>query len=223
MATDTSRPVVPPEHEAPRPSMTRTVVATVAAVVVTGFVIAWFYGVTEVYGPWTEPVGQRLLVVLAAAILPGLLLAWAIRLLTLRAGRHPLTSWLVAPLAVLAVAGASYGASELGGRAYQSDTAASVAACSAADLALLDGLPVPGIIQTPMGDPDGRCMAVVTVQGGPVAAMNRVDAAMATAGWTTTDPSATQRTYTKDGQVITVTMLESTSSGTDVRLTVPAG
>lgn len=223
MATGTSRPVVPPEHEAPRPTTTRAVVATVTALVVTGAVVAWFYGVTEAYGPWTEPLGQRLLVVLAAAVLPGLLLAWAVQVLTRRAGRHPLTAWVVAPLAVLVVAGAAYGASELGGRAYESGSADAAAACSTADVALLDGLPVPGILQPPTGDPDGRCMAVVTVPGGPVAAMNQVDAAMATAGWRTTDPSATDRIYRKDAQVITVTILESTSSGTDVRLTVPAG
>lgn len=223
MATGTSRPVVPPEHEAPRPSTRLTVVASVVAVVVTGVVVAWFYGITQAYGPWTESLGQRLLVVLAAAVLPGLLLTWAIRLLTLRAGHHPLTSWVVAPLAVLAVAGASYGASELGGRAYQSDVDASSAACSTADVALIHGLVLPGSVQEPAGSPDGRCMAVLTVPGGPVAVMNKVDAAMATAGWTTRDTGATERTYTKGGQVVTVTMLESTTSGTDVRLTVPAG
>ena len=169
---------------------------------VTAIAVVWG-ALTIAYG--AEPFPWIAVVIVTA--IPAMLLAIGIDMV-LRAFRDSSPGyWLIASVSYVLVLVGLVALLKAAETRYAEQTARMDAACSPADVAVLQGMSPFGAadLSTPAGDRDGYCVASVHLPATTRdSAFNLVDAELSTSGWTSGAVDPTMRTYTRDGVTVVV-------------------
>lgn len=112
------------------------------------------------------------------------------------------------------------GMTALGGRAYEARHASIAAACSPGQVTLLSGFSrYGGEFSPPAGQEDGTCVAGIIYQGEDGQALMATLVGTMTSGrWMTTDTAWDQKTFTRDGHAVRVTLEWSEEGETGIRI-----
>lgn len=217
----------PAAVERPIPSRGRIALATGSIVVATlsvVVVVAYSYAFAEEYGGSTGIDGLPVWVpMLALAVVPGLLLAWAVQLGVEAFSAHHRPRYLrLAPVCVALVAVVVAGAALVGGQVHDTNASAAAAACSTQDVAVLDQLLSYAPDSNPAsGQSDGTCRAWLIYPGEDgQAVMATLTADLTADGWTTTGTAWDAKTFTRDGRAVLVEHDRSSEGSTAIGLTV---
>ena len=152
----------------------------------------------------TYPPGWIL--ILIVALVPGLLVAWAVHLSVAATGRRAPSLALVAPVAVLLMMAAIAGVTALADHAYDSRKVIIATPCASAETTVLIGFArYGGDFASPTRQGDGTCAAstIYKSEDGQ-AVMATLVGQMTADGWTTNDTAWDQKTFTRDGHAVQV-------------------
>ena len=188
---------------------------------------AYAYAFTEEYGGSTGIDGLPVWVpMVGLAVVPGLLLAWAVQLGVDAFSAHHRPRYLrLAPVSVALVAVVVAGAALVGGQVHDTNAAAAAAACSTQDVAVLDQLlPYAPDSNPASGQSDGTCRAWLIYPGEDgQAVMATLTTDLTADGWTTTDTPWDVKTFTRDGRAVLVEHERSSEGSTAIGLTALHG
>jgi hypothetical protein len=195
----------------------------VVAVLSVAAAVAYAYEFTEEYGGGTGIDGLPVwLPMLALAVVPGLLLAWAVQLgAEVLAGRGRPRYVRLAPVSVALVAVVVAGAALVGSQVHDTNAAVASRACSTQDVAVLDQLLRYAPDSNPAaGQSDGTCRAWLVYPGEDgQAVMATLTAELTADGWTTTDTAWDARTFARGGEAVLVEHDRSSEGTTAIGLT----
>lgn len=210
----------PPADDTDR-ATTRLVIVSIVATLAVAWTLVLAYGFTAENGADLES-GRGWLLALVIGLVPGLLAAWAVRLVSETSDSAPTPYPVLAVICVaLMVCGVAIAAT-FGGRAYDDKQSTIAAACSTSDVDLLSAFAKYGDqFSGAQGTADGTCEAHLFFPGEDgQALMGTLTSAMAADGWRTTDSAWSNRTYTRGSETVRVTHVRSSEGSTAIRFTV---
>lgn len=183
--------------------------------------IAFAYSFAETYGRVSTPADFDWLPVIVLAGFPAVLLGAAITMLAgLRDRSAPL--WVTIPLAFAVMWVATGWQADSGARQHEIDDAVIAAACSPAEIAVLDSMSHLGVeYSQAAGQKNGDCSAWIMVRGDdPKAAMDELGGRLFMDGWTLGSGDWRSGVWVKSYVGVRVTHIQSSDGTTGVGLVV---
>jgi hypothetical protein len=177
------------------------------------------YSVMATYGPGDEPFTwqvRSVVLVVAYAVVSGVVVAWAARFGARMLDRRPPRAWVVAPVVAVLALGAPFAAGWAGQQAWEQDQGVITAACTTDEVAAVALMAPYGTEFSPAeGQTDGTCAGWIMLAGDePEAAMAALWADMEADGWTTPDTGPWERTWSHDGSTVRVWHIQSSEGST---------